>query len=320
MGKNINLTVQSPCNEEWSQMQPGERGRFCNACSKTVTDFTGMTDRQLAEFFKRPGKNICGRFYADQLERDIPVLKKRIPWLRYFFQFSLPAFILVLKSCGQKNEITGKVVTATEQKGNAESFTTVGFVKPEIHSEEISDGAKVNIEIQEKETLDLRFPDVDEMKTEEARSTGKGIAADTMRNEDSVVIAAPMENIVIKTVACFYKRQVVMGGISSGISVINNIEKDESELKIPSAPKIFPNPASAGALITISFSNENLVPDRLQLFSSSGQLMHQVELNPSRESSVFNLHLPSSLKAGMYFLRLSNTQNNHVSTEKIIIQ
>ena len=40
----------------------------------------------------------------DQLDRDIDIPKKRIPWLKYFFQFAIPAF---LASCDHRMQ--GKV-------------------------------------------------------------------------------------------------------------------------------------------------------------------------------------------------------------------
>src|SRR6476620_134387 len=103
------LSIPTPCHENWDQMTPVEKGRFCGACQKTVIDFTNMTDQQLAAFFKKPTGSVCGRFVKDQLERNITVPTKRIPWLRYFFQFTLPAFLLSLKATGQKVERVEKI-------------------------------------------------------------------------------------------------------------------------------------------------------------------------------------------------------------------
>lgn len=98
MAKRLQLTIPEPCHENWDAMTPVEKGRFCNACQKQVTDFTHMSDRQLAEFFKKPSTGSgCGRFLSSQLERDIEIPRKRIPWLKYFFTVALPAFLLSLK-------------------------------------------------------------------------------------------------------------------------------------------------------------------------------------------------------------------------------
>jgi TonB-dependent SusC/RagA subfamily outer membrane receptor len=83
-------------------MTPAQQGKFCGSCQKQVVDFSNMSDRQVAEFFKKPSTgSVCGRFMTDQLDRDIEIPRKRIPWLKYFFQFVIPAFLVSLKSSGQ---------------------------------------------------------------------------------------------------------------------------------------------------------------------------------------------------------------------------
>lgn len=110
MSKKIQLTIPKPCHEDWDKMNPVEKGKFCGSCQKQVVDFSTMSDRQVAEFFKKPSTgSVCGRFMTDQLEREIEIPKKRIPWLKYFFQIALPAFF-VSKASAQTHKI-GKVAT-----------------------------------------------------------------------------------------------------------------------------------------------------------------------------------------------------------------
>jgi len=102
MSKRIQLHIPEPCHENWDKMTPVEKGRFCNACQKQVVDFTGMSDEQMIAFFRKPTTgSVCGRFIGDQLNRDIVVPKKRIPWVKYFFQFALPAFLISFKATAQ---------------------------------------------------------------------------------------------------------------------------------------------------------------------------------------------------------------------------
>ena len=46
--KKIQLTIPEPCHESWNSITSAEKGKFCNACRKTVVDFTAMGDRELA--------------------------------------------------------------------------------------------------------------------------------------------------------------------------------------------------------------------------------------------------------------------------------
>src|SRR5882672_521370 len=99
MGKQIQLNIPEPCHEDWDKMNPVEKGRFCDSCQKQVIDFTNMSDVQLATFFKKPSTgSVCGRFYQDQLDREMGIPRKRIPWIKYFFQIALPAFLVSAKA------------------------------------------------------------------------------------------------------------------------------------------------------------------------------------------------------------------------------
>jgi len=115
MAKQLQLSIADPCHEDWDKMTPAAKGRFCGSCQKQVVDFSTMSDRQVAEFFKKPSTgSVCGRFMSDQLDRDIEIPKKRIPWVKYFFQFALPAFLLSLKPSPGKTQ--GQVRSKILQK------------------------------------------------------------------------------------------------------------------------------------------------------------------------------------------------------------
>lgn len=65
--KTISLQIPEPCHEDWQQMTPTERGRFCSSCQKEVLSFTDMTDAQVIAFFKKRPTNVCGQFRPEQL-------------------------------------------------------------------------------------------------------------------------------------------------------------------------------------------------------------------------------------------------------------
>jgi hypothetical protein len=104
MAKKFQLSIPEPCHEDWDQMHPVEKGRFCDSCQKQVVDFSNMSDFEVAQFFKKPSTgSLCGRFMTEQLDRTIEIPKKRIPWVKYFFQFVLPAFLGTAKVSAQGN-------------------------------------------------------------------------------------------------------------------------------------------------------------------------------------------------------------------------
>lgn len=121
MASKIQLSISEPCHENWEAMTPDDKGRFCASCQKQVVDFSVMSDRQIAEFFKKPSTgSVCGRFMSDQLERPISAPKKRIPWVKEFFSFFLPALFFSMKASSQQK--LGKIIKTTHRD----------TVKPEI--------------------------------------------------------------------------------------------------------------------------------------------------------------------------------------------
>jgi hypothetical protein len=75
--KKINVTIPTPCNENWDSMLPEEKGRFCQSCAKTVVDFTNSSPEEIIDYFiKNKESKTCGRFKREQLKEiqiEIPI-------------------------------------------------------------------------------------------------------------------------------------------------------------------------------------------------------------------------------------------------------
>ncbi len=71
--KNVSykLNIHHPCHENWEAMTSNETGKFCSHCSKSVIDFTGMTDEAVIKMLEKNSKNICGRLTSQQVNRRI---------------------------------------------------------------------------------------------------------------------------------------------------------------------------------------------------------------------------------------------------------
>lgn len=54
--KRVHLRIPEPCHENWEDMTPNERGRFCQNCQKDVIDFTQATPSEIGHFFKNQPK------------------------------------------------------------------------------------------------------------------------------------------------------------------------------------------------------------------------------------------------------------------------
>lgn len=133
MSKKIALSIAEPCHENWENMSPDAKGKFCGSCQKQVVDFSNMSDREVAQFFKKPSTgSVCGRFMSDQLNREIEIPKKRIPWAKHFFTLLLPAF-LISKASAQNSRM-GKIMPVekdTTRTPMTSEFRTLGMVAPQ---------------------------------------------------------------------------------------------------------------------------------------------------------------------------------------------
>jgi hypothetical protein len=108
------LQIPEPCHENWHNMLPTEQGKFCNACSKQVVDFTYMTDQQVLSYFN-VHSNVCGSFNDTQLNRALQpalVQQKQSWWLALI----LPLLMLFDKGKAQKGKVAANVVAVDTSK------------------------------------------------------------------------------------------------------------------------------------------------------------------------------------------------------------
>ena len=131
MSKNLQIRIPEPCSESWDNMGQVENGRFCSSCSKTVVDFSLMTDQEVLSYLGNQGKKVCGRFTPDQVDRDIrlrqPSAKKS--W-SVIWRLALVGMLLSVKAQAQQKlpKIgSGKVV---KKKGEEPQPVVMGMILP----------------------------------------------------------------------------------------------------------------------------------------------------------------------------------------------
>lgn len=131
------IVLSKPCKEDWNRMSPAEKGRFCDKCTKVVTDFSAMTKEEVLKMLRsRKGENICGRFHRRHLTSPADALKaiqnvRKMNRYRLFLAALLFVFGTTLfTSCSEKPvaEKTQVIVETNLKPEEQEAFIDSAFL------------------------------------------------------------------------------------------------------------------------------------------------------------------------------------------------
>ncbi len=357
MSKKIQLTVPTPCHENWDKMTPVEKGKFCGSCQKQVMDFTTMSDREIAQFFKKPSTgSVCGRFMNDQLDREIEIPKKRIPWLKYFFQIALPAFF-VTKISAQKT--MGKIAPIpardTSKVRVTDEMRTLGMVLPTCIKPVIGytiittvKGEVVNKPIDNSSTINGSVMDETGSPVPGASVYIKGTRAGAATDANGKFrLRAKKGDVLIVSGVGFETRETTVGSekelsiclnrltmgnpevvVVAGYVSVKRPKKEKKPIPLITQLfkdtafkffKVYPNPVPAGSNISIEWKQTEEGYYTLQLFNQAGQPVHKQEIWIDAEARLLNIDIPV-VAAGSYFLVMVNKKTGKKYSEKIIVQ
>lgn len=92
----ITITMPKPCEASWDDMTPEKGGRHCARCSKTVIDFTLMSDGEILDIFKKAKDNPpCGHFLASQLGRPLTDTRYKPSFIKAMLQRAAAVVLLL---------------------------------------------------------------------------------------------------------------------------------------------------------------------------------------------------------------------------------
>lgn len=337
MAKQIQLTIPKPCHENWDKMNPVEQGRFCNSCQKQVMDFTGMSDEKLVAFFRKSDSSVCGRFRKEQLETDLMIPQKRIPWVKYFFQIALPAVLFSYKGYSQDIYTKGKV-----------AFRPIAPLLEQQKAEQAEKDKNMQSQVPQKRVLMGRVVDAEgngigfvsiwrENSLQGTATDSAGYFRLTVNEKDSLILLKISSiGYVGRTIqfdltkgnaipAILLEREEMLGEVII-VGLVAPVKK-RTTMIIPTIMdtasrhfKVFPNPIPSGGSLNIELTNKlkegyyNLLVTGLD-----GKRVFQKEIWIDAEAKVMNIELPS-ITAGNYILSLKNRKTGKEFGEKLIIQ
>lgn len=345
MSKKFQLQIPEPCHEDWNKMTPVDKGRFCNSCDKAVVDFTGMSDAQLIAYFKKPSTgSLCGRFNNDQINRDFEIPRKRIPWLKYFFQFSIPIFLTGMKSQAQgKLIVKDQLIPDTAMSCSKDDETIVvtagnivslkrlsGRVVDEIgngipYATVYVAGAKSGAACDSAGFFEISILPYQKFVNIIASSVGY-----TPNQKEIKVRKIDRVEIKLKPDAKLSGEVVVTGygsvrGKVSTFGSVATIKRKRSYVQkvkdyfIKDSINIFPNPAKGGMNIKVQWNKAIAGDHTVELYNLQGQLIKMTAIKIEAGTSLLDFVLPQ-VTPGSYMLHLTNKTAGKKHIEKIIIQ
>jgi hypothetical protein len=299
-----------------------------------------MSDTQLIAFFKRPSTgSLCGRFLDDQLDRNIEISRKRIPWVKYFFQFTIPIFLTSLKAQSQVNlslkertcsqtiidpekglrvrvggavafheskKIPGRV---TDEKGVGISFASVYIKGTNTGTSCDSTGFFELTTKTDEQKIILIVSSVGYSVIEKQINTLK---------DSSTEIILQAHTVLSGDVVVTCSSRTRLGGFSIRSTRISYMEKVKSFFKSDSI-KVFPNPAKAGNQTKIEWKKAETGEYKNDLYSLQGQLIKSSLAKIENEINSFTFQIPV-ITPGSYLLQMTNKKSGKKYTAKIIIQ
>ena len=350
MRKHIQLNIPGPCHESWDQMKPVDKGKFCGSCQKQVIDFTSMSDTQLVEFFRKPTTgSVCGRFGQDQLDRSIELPKKRLPWIKYFFQFAIPAFLLSLKASaqGEVKVSKGDTVLVPESKvdlvGMVLNITDIDLprdleIKGTVLSEDgaaipyasvFIKGTTIGVAADSTGRFKMNYPGQEDSVVLVSSCVGfqtKETSIDICRNIDVTNVLLRNETllsgeVVVIAYPATIGRVVYAGGVNvkragfvdTFATLINKV------FLLPITPKVYPNPVKGNTAVTIDMRKQEDGIYVFQLHTITGQMIMNKEKQVDKNSGLISLSIPP-VTPGAYMLGIQNRRSGKKLTEKIIIE
>jgi hypothetical protein len=282
-----------------------------------------MTDRELIKYFQMYNGAACGRFTESQLNRDIPFPKKPLPWIKYFFLFSLPAFLLSLKSAAQLH-------------GGATPVEAVP-VMPKVSSSDSTMGETITLcgVVTDEAGVPLQFAYVG------IKNTNYGTFCDN--SGYFVLDGVAAHDFILFTYVGYETKEVVVASLQQGTEVKLQLTpslKGEEVMACCFAPKkvkrkerkehkqlsteassllVYPNPVVLGNKLNVQCRSLEPGSYSAELYTLSGQLVQDLKVTYAKVDKEISLPvgLPNS---GTYLLRLTHEKTGKQFSQQVVVQ
>lgn len=220
--ESFQLSIPTPCQEDWNQMIPEGNNKHCQKCSTLIVDFTQMSDREITDFFENPQGRICGRLTTKQIQKiyhnytEEKTTTFRLPriaasWLLVSWLSLSPT----INAQELKPEITEQVSKEENNHQSVTSRTLKGTVIDAKYKEPLI-GTAITIENTERGTIsdfdgnfELEIPD---NIPSDSRILFRGLSYEDVYVAINSIDFSQSFNVVMKEDSTFDSNSVVVVG------------------------------------------------------------------------------------------------------------
>jgi hypothetical protein len=123
----MKISIPQPCHENWNEMIPQEKGRFCSVCEKCLIDTTSMKRTEILRLAQMG--NFCVKIKKDEIDAVNHSFQFSIPRL---FKYSALFFLLGIGSLGytQQNYQINYSVSKIQELSKKDTVITI---KIQVH-------------------------------------------------------------------------------------------------------------------------------------------------------------------------------------------
>ncbi len=144
------LNIPQPCDQDWNRMTATESGRHCQSCSKTVVDFTRMSNDEIIGYLSS-NRHVCARIGTQQIDGVNMQLVSRQPqnkggWAKWVVAASL--FVSTAYSRVNAQSITPATEQINGNNPHAESFPLGKIAMPDSAKYQVITGTVTDLNHQ----------------------------------------------------------------------------------------------------------------------------------------------------------------------------
>lgn len=300
------IRIPEPCHENWDNMDPHAKGKFCNACSKAVFDFSDKTDAEIRDILIHyKDQKVCGHFKTSQLNRplqlriDLAKLPRNMSLTKTFTIALFLVFGTFLFSC---TDFQGKKIEAIETKTEELVYTSGMIIVPPDTSSKSEPEEVRSPATAHREALMMGDVFIDELPDTTRNELPKTLTGDTVLSELPVMgkialVALPARD-------------------SSDTATISQQRLSWTPPQEMQELKVVPNPGHGE--FEIQYGVRERSDTRLLLFDLQGSLLRTLASVNGQSEGVYTIPLNlSSLPDGVYVVSLIS--NGKHFTRKLIL-